>query len=82
MRIFIFSMLEEGLMCWNCHGASSGEFQREMKDLLRMFKLVMLILLEPKVSRSINSDVCEALGFERWERSDADGFIGGKDSVE
>lgn len=52
---------EGKILCWNCRGASSSHFQREMRELRRIHKSMMVSLLEPKVSGAIDV-VCKGLG--------------------
>ncbi|KAI8017227.1 hypothetical protein LOK49_LG04G01451 [Camellia lanceoleosa] len=37
------------LLIWNCRGASNDRFRRNLHDLVQMYKLDMLILMETKV---------------------------------
>lgn len=53
------------ILCWNCCGASSGHFFREIKELRRVYKPVLIISLEPKVSGKVVDKVCKSLGMSR-----------------
>lgn len=64
-------------MCWNCRGALSGEFLREIRDFRRQYRPTIILLLEPKISGSKADGVCCKLGKNRWLRSEAEGFSGG-----
>lgn len=65
------------ILCWNCRGASSGEFLREMKDFRKRFNPAVIILMEPKISDTTADAVCRKLGKNQWIRSEAEGFCGG-----
>lgn len=52
-RFLSFSMVEERILYWNCCGASSGNFFKDMKELMREHIPVLIALLEPKVSGSV-----------------------------
>ncbi|XP_038688673.1 uncharacterized protein LOC119987842 [Tripterygium wilfordii] len=62
---------------WNCQGAASREFNRALKDLLRLHRPGVLGLLEPKVSGSHADSLCKQWGFANWVRVEAFGFSGG-----
>lgn len=49
----------------------------EMKDWLRIQKPMMIVLLEPKISGSGASEVCNKLGKTHWICLEADGFSEG-----
>lgn len=67
---------EERILCWNCHGASSSQFQREMRELRRIYKTLVLILLEPKVSGEVADGVCRDHGMNCWSLYEAKAFRG------
>lgn len=70
-------LINQSILCWNCRGARSDEFIRELKDFRRLHRLVMIILTEPKISREGADEVCRKLGMMHWSHSDAEGFSGG-----
>lgn len=70
-------MISEGLLCWNCRGAKSGNFLRELKEFQKIYKPVFIILLEPKISGVEAEVVCKNLGKSHWFQSEAMGFSGG-----
>lgn len=43
----------ERILCRNCRGASSSQFLREIRELKRLYKPLMIILLEPKISGEV-----------------------------
>lgn len=54
-----------------------GDFLKEMKELLRLHKSSIVVLIEPKIS-GVEADVpCRKLGKTRWCRSEAVGFSNG-----
>lgn len=68
---------EERIICWNCHEASSGNFMQEMKELLRSFKLAIVVLLESKVSGVVADGICKRIRMSRWGHSEATSFSSG-----
>lgn len=52
------------VLCWNCPRTSSGQFLKEMKEMMGVYKPVLIILLEPKVSGEVADGVCKNLGME------------------
>lgn len=69
--------MDTKVLCWNCRGAASKDFLREMLDMKRTHKPTMIVLLEPQISGSEATEVCRKLGVTRWLRSEASGFSGG-----
>lgn len=65
--IIVIPMLEEEkVVCWNCQGARSGQFMRELKELVREYKPVITILLEPKISGKVADETCRRIGKSHW----------------
>lgn len=69
--------MTEKMICWNHHGARSGQIHRKFKNLMKTYNPVILILLEPKVSGAMNDVVCNKIGMSKGSQSEADGFNGG-----
>lgn len=69
--------IQDKMLCWNCRGVSSGQFLRETKEFQRMYSLVVIVILEPKVIGEIVDKVCKSLDMNHWGRSEAIGFSGG-----
>lgn len=67
---------QESVFCWNRRRARSGEFLREMKEFQMLYRPMIIILLEPKISRSVADGICKKIGKNQWVRADADGFSG------
>lgn len=65
------------VFCWNCRGAGSGNFIREMREYIRLYNPAIIVLMEPRISGVTADAVCKKLGRSRCIRSDADGFSGG-----
>lgn len=70
-------MVEESIISWNCRGAGSTLFIREMSDIRRRFNPKIIALMEPKISGDRAAEVCRSLGKSHWVRSEAQGFSGG-----
>lgn len=64
-------------ICWNCRGARSDDFIREMKEFMRSYKPIIILLMEPRRSGEIADEICNKLGKNKWIRADAEGFSGG-----
>lgn len=62
------------VLCSNYRGVKCDEFHGELKDLLRVHRPLVIILLEPRISREVTDGVCKKLGRSEWVRSEADGF--------
>lgn len=67
---------EEKVLCWNCSGAKNQEFLREMREMMRHHKPSLLILLEPKISGTMATEVCKKLKNTQWIHSEVEGFSG------
>lgn len=52
---------DERIVYWNCHGASSGNFVLKLKELLRCFRLAIVVLLELKVSGVVADRICKRI---------------------
>lgn len=48
-----------------------------MKELFRVYKPMMVILLETKTSGQAADAICSKLGLSCWGRSEAQGYRGG-----
>lgn len=70
-------MLDGSVLSWNCRGAGSREFLREIKDVMKEHRPSIVVLLDPHVSGVTADLVCEKLRLKKWVRSEAFGFSGG-----
>lgn len=70
-------MLDEIIMIWNYRGAASKEFVRELKELVKGHRPMVIVLLEPRVSSDSVDEACKRLGESRWIQSEAFGFSSG-----
>lgn len=52
------------LLCWNCRGAGSMSFLRNVKDLIKRHKPEILALLEPR----IGGETAKSVSKKNWER--------------
>lgn len=55
-------MTAQNIIAWNCCGARSGEFLREMNELIRAHRPMIIMVMEPKISRAEANVICEKLG--------------------
>lgn len=69
--------LEGRIISWNCRGARSSEFQRNAKEILRRYRPVTLIILEPRIRGTDVDEAYSKLGKTDWAMSEAAGFSGG-----
>ncbi|KAL7230196.1 hypothetical protein ACSBR2_008666 [Camellia fascicularis] len=65
------------LLIWNCRGVDNNTFKRNMRDLIRNHKPVMIILMETKVTLSSMGTFFDNLGFTASSSVDPNGRAGG-----
>lgn len=66
MKLSSFSMIKDKrVFCWNCKGTGSSNFLREMREILKFYRSLIVILLEPKISDVVVDGVCKRLGLTR-----------------
>lgn len=70
-------LMEEKIFSWNCRGATSKDFMREMNEWRRLHKPTIILLIEPKINGSGANKVCRRLGKTHSTRYEAVGFSGG-----
>lgn len=70
-------LMEEKFFCWNCRGAGSKDFLREMFEWRRVHNPSIIVLIETEISGSRADAICNKLGKIHWVRSDAEVFSGG-----
>lgn len=76
LLIFLI-LIDDQIFCWNCRGAKSSWFFRELKEFKRIHRPAVIILLESKISESSAIEACKKMEKTHWIRSEADGFSGG-----
>lgn len=59
---------DASLLCWNCRGVGSKEFELELKQMMREYRPKIIILLEPQISGETADRVCKRLGKKHWAR--------------
>ena len=65
------------ILTWNCRGAGSDVFFRNLLDMLQQYKPAMLILLETRVPSSRGERILTHSYFDRFLPVEARGFAGG-----
>ncbi|KAI9084388.1 hypothetical protein K1719_033730 [Acacia pycnantha] len=65
------------VLVWNCRGAASKGFAAVLRDTKRRYRLDMVVILEPRVSGNVASNVIKNWGFKYSIRREAVGFSGG-----
>lgn len=56
---------KESIVCWNCHGSRSGQFLREMKEIIGDCRPMLIVLLETKINGEVVDEVCKKIGKSR-----------------
>lgn len=67
-------MIEESVLSWNSRGAKSVGFLKEVKEFMRLYKPMIIALIQPKISGVEADAVCKRLGKSHWARSESEGF--------
>ncbi|KAI8019705.1 hypothetical protein LOK49_LG04G01246 [Camellia lanceoleosa] len=65
------------LLIWNCRGASNKRFKRNMRELVRIHKSDLLVLMETKVEFSAMGMFFNRMGFTTSAHVDPIGRSGG-----
>lgn len=65
------------IISWNVRGAAGSDFKRVFREMTNSYKLDMVVLSETRVSSDRASSIIGDLGFERFVKVDALGFLGG-----
>lgn len=56
------------VLCWNYRGAEHDEFHREPKNLIKVHRPLVIILLELRISGEVANGICKKLGMSEWVR--------------
>lgn len=64
-------------MCWDRRGAGCKEFTSEMKEIVKEYRLTVVVLLEPRISGDTADGVCNKLGKKRLIQSEVAGLSRG-----
>ncbi|KAI9070607.1 hypothetical protein K1719_047434 [Acacia pycnantha] len=64
-------------LIWNCRGAASKGVAAVIRDFKFIYKVDMLVILEPRISGNHASKVIKSWVFKKSERVEAEGFSGG-----
>ncbi|XP_074318764.1 uncharacterized protein LOC141655591 [Silene latifolia] len=65
------------LLTWNVQGTGSNEFLSTLKELIRINKPQVVVLVETHISGATAQRVCDRINFRGRTRVDAAGFSGG-----
>ena len=65
------------IISWNCRGLGNVKAVPSLKDLIRVYKSDIVILIETLVDSNKISDLCYILGFENHFSVDQIGQSGG-----
>ena len=64
------------LLFWNCHGVASPESSRNARKLIRVHKITVQIIMEPRISGAKVDEIIKNLHFDGHTKVDAQGFLG------
>lgn len=64
-------------LVWNCRGAGGGDFPYLIKDLMKVYKIHFIAILEPIISGIRAEKVIRKIGLDEGFRVEAQGFSGG-----
>lgn len=67
----------DNILCWNARGAGGNNFKSDIYDLVKINKVSILIICEPRVQFVSHKKDLFKLGFNMAEVFEADGFKGG-----
>jgi len=65
------------ILAWNVQGAGSSNFLFTLKELIRIYSLKIMILVETKISGIAANEVCKKIAFDGVFCVEANGFKGG-----
>lgn len=65
------------MLCWNCRGAARKTFMKIFKEMVFLYKLDILAVLEIRISGNATEVVYKRIGAMKWIRAEADGFYKG-----
>lgn len=64
-------------LIWNCRGAGGRNFANFVKDLINIYHLDFVAILEPRISGYSADKVIQKIGLVEGARVDDSGFSGG-----
>lgn len=65
------------ILVWNVRGAGKRSFAQSIRDLIHLYHIQLLVILEPHISGARALSVIQAIGFTKFFVVEADGFAGG-----
>ncbi|KAI8016425.1 hypothetical protein LOK49_LG05G03395 [Camellia lanceoleosa] len=65
------------VLLWNCRGAANLHFRRHFHNLMNEHQPYLVVITETKIGRDRGKDICESLGFSKFEISEPVGFVDG-----
>lgn len=65
------------IFSWNCRGAGSSQFVRVMKDLAKLHKPDIIVVMETRCGGPKAEKIIKKIGFDDFVKVDAIGFSGG-----
>lgn len=70
-------LLKHNILYWNRQEAGSRVFLRTVRDLIRIHRPMIVIILEPRISGARAMGVISQIGLSMSYRVECDGFAGG-----
>lgn len=67
----------DNILFWNARGAGGQKFKSDISDLVKINRISILIICEPRVQFEPHQEFMFSLGFNMAEISNANGFSGG-----
>lgn len=64
-------------LVWNCRGAGGKNFPTLIRDIMKIYHLDFIAILEPRISGSRANHVVNKIGLDNCVRVEAQGFSGG-----
>lgn len=58
----LFMSLNNCILSWNCLRADNSTFARSLREIMRFYKPVIIILLEPKINSLEADEACSRIG--------------------
>ena len=65
------------ILIWNCRGAMKPQFRKTVMDLVEWHSLILMVIMETRLSSARADEIIESLPFDRAAVSNTIGFTGG-----
>lgn len=75
--LFLYNLLDCAFLVWNCQGVAKVGFKHVLKSFVKIYKPILVALLEPRITGMKAEKVIKSLGFKYSHRVEVVGFSGG-----